>query len=562
MPNHAYRAASAPSVVQRARNTRTGRKLERGGYLTVETVTMWIVYALTLIGNAVIEGGRVGGTTSADIAYGVFTWFTPAGYVFAIWSLIYVAMVVWLVAYTRTAPVRADRFTMTSILFIASCALNVLWLALWHFELVAVSFIVILAEWLVLAALVGCVVGPLGGAFGLALNGANATRGAHPWLLYLLPVAGLVIVFLYHRFDPDGGGSTNQIFVSVREHKPLTLRTAPLIFVSTVATHLFGGSSGREGAALLLGGSVSGQLGRALRLENRDCRLMTMCGMAGAFSAIFGTPLAATIFTLEVVDVGSMQYAALLPCLVSALLGVFISGKMGLAPEAFVLQAEAAPTPDNLVRVIILGALLAALSIFFCELLHVTPKLYRKFFPNIYLRVAAGGVLIIALTRLLGTTDYNGAGAAVIEAAIDGEAVPYAFLLKMLFTALTLGAGFKGGEIVPIFFTGATFGCVAAPLLGLPPQLGAALGMVALFCGCTNSPLASICLAIEVFGGQCVSLFALACAVSYMLSSYFSLYREQHFLHSKLRIVGVQRVHGHWSETDAAHLTTNDDGEN
>ena len=418
------------------------------------------------------------------------------------------------------------------------------------------------AYWLVLAALVGCVVGPLGGAFGLALNWANATRGAHPWLLYLLPVAGLVIVFLYHRFDPDGGGSTNQIFVSVREHKPLTLRTAPLIFFSTVATYLFGGSSGREGAALLLGGSVSGQLGRALRLENRDCRLMTMCGMAGAFSAIFGTPLAATIFTLEVVDVGSMQYAALLPCLVSALLGVFISGKMGLAPEAFVLQAETAPTPDNLVRVIILGALLAALSIFFCELLHVTPKLYRKFFPNIYLRVAAGGVLIIALTKLLGTTDYNGAGAAVIEAAIDGEAVPYAFLLKMLFTALTLGAGFKGGEIVPIFFTGATFGCVAAPLLGLPPQLGAALGMVALFCGCTNSPLASICLAIEVFGGQCVSLFALACAVSYMLSSYFSLYREQHFLHSKLRIVGVQRVHGHWSETDAAHLTTNDDGEN
>ena len=239
----------------------------------------------------------------------------------------------------------------------------------------AAGYQAVCAKWLVLAALVGCVVGPLGGAFGLALNWANATRGAHPWLLYLLPAAGLVIVFLYHRFDPDGGGSTNQIFVSVREHKPLTLRTAPLIFVSTVATHLFGGSSGREGAALLLGGSVSGQLGRALRLENRDCRLMTMCGMAGAFSAIFGTPLAATIFTLEVVDVGSMQYAALLPCLVSALLGVFISGKMGLAPEAFVLQAEAAPTPDNLVRVIILGALLAALSIFFCELLHVTPKL-------------------------------------------------------------------------------------------------------------------------------------------------------------------------------------------
>lgn len=327
----------------------------------------------------------------------------------------------------------------------------------------AAGYLAVCAKWLVLAALVGCLVGPLGAAFGLALNWANATRAVHPWLLYLLPAAGLVIVFLYNHFDPDGGGSTNQVFVAVREHKPLTLRTAPLIFFSTVVTHLFGGSSGREGAALLLGGSVSGQVGRALHLENRDCRLMTMCGMAGAFSAIFGTPLAATIFTLEVVDVGSMQYAALLPCLVSALLGVFFSGQMGLSPEAFVLKAEVAATPPNLVRVIILGALLAALSIFFCELLHAAPRVYAKLLPNPYLRVAVGGVLIAALTTLLGTTDYNGAGGAVIEAAMDGEAVPYAFLLKMLFTALTLGAGFKGGEIVPIFFTGATFGWLPRP---------------------------------------------------------------------------------------------------
>ena len=426
----------------------------------------------------------------------------------------------------------------------------------------AAGYLLVCAKWLALAALVGCVVGPLGAAFGLALNWANATRAAQPWLLYLLPAAGLVIVFLYEHLDPDGGGSTNQVFVSVREHKPLTLRTAPLIFASTVMTHLFGGSSGREGCR-----AAAGRLGiraarQVLHLENRDCRLMTMCGMAGAFSAIFGTPLAATIFTLEVVDVGSMQYAALLPCLLSALLGVFISGQMGLAPEAFALQAGADATPLNLVRVIVLGALLAALSIFFCELLHAAPKLYKKFLPNAYLRVAAGGVLVLALTKLLGTTDYNGAGAAVIEAAIDGEAVPYAFLLKMLFTALTLGAGFKGGEIVPIFFTGATFGCVAAPLLGLPPQLGAALGMVALFCGCTNSPLASICLAIEVFGGQCISLFALACAVSYMLSSYFSLYREQHFLHSSCGSLVCSAYTANGPRRTARIFCTNADGEN
>lgn len=406
------------------------------------------------------------------------------------------------------------------------------------------------AKWLVLAILVGCLTGPLGAAFGLALSWANATRAVQGWLLYLLPVGGLVIVFLYRHFDPEGGGSTNQVFAAVRERKVLTLRTAPLIFFSTVTTHLLGGSSGREGAALLLGGSVSGQVGRLLRLNRHDCRLMTMCGMAGAFSAIFGTPLAATVFTIEVVNVGSMQYAALLPCLVSALLGVWISRMMGLAPTAFTLGATAGADPVTLLRVLVLGMLLAALSILFCELLHVTPKLYSRFFPNPYLRVVVGGLLIIALTKLLGTTDYNGAGSAVIAAAMVGQALPWAFVCKMLFTALTLGAGYKGGEIVPIFFTGATFGCVVAPLLGLPAPLGAALGMVALFCGCTNSPLASICLGLEVFGGQCLPLFALVCAVSYMLSSYFSLYHEQHFLHSKLRIGDVQRLEGRWTETE------------
>ena len=333
----------------------------------------------------------------------------------------------------------------------------------------SLGYLYVCFKWVILAALVGCVVGPFGAMFGLALNKATALRTADPRLIYLLPLGGLVIVFLYQHFDPDGGGSTNQIFVAVREHKPLSLRTAPLIFVTTVITHLFGGSSGREGAALLLGGSLSGQIGRRLQLEARDCRLMTMCGMAGAFSAVFGTPLAATVFTLEVVDVGSMQYAALLPCLISALIGVWISSGMGLSPTAFAVADYAAPTPGNLIRVLLLGLLLAALSIAFCEVIHAAPKLYKKLFPNAY----------------------------------------------------------------------------------LAPGLGAALGMVALFCGCTNSPLASSCLAIEVFGGQNIELFALACAVSYMMSSYFSLYREQHFLHSKLRVVGVQRVHGKWSETDS-----------
>ncbi|MGN0983931.1 MAG: chloride channel protein, partial [Gemmiger sp.] len=321
------------------------------------------------------------------------------------------------------------------------------------------STVLSFGKWVLLAVLVGGIVGPCGAAFALALSWANATRAALPWLIYLLPAAGLGIVWLYRAAHQPGGGSTNAVFVAVRENVLMPLSTAPLIFVSTVATHLFGGSAGREGAALQLGGAISGTLGRVFKLDERDSRVMTMCGMAAAFSAVFGTPLAATVFTMEIVDVGTMYYAALVPCLLAALVGVWIAGFLGVAPESFALAQTVAATPLAIVQVVVLAALAGLLSIAFCELMHAAPRLYARVFPNVYLRVAAGGCLIAALTLLLGTTDYNGAGAAVLHAAVvEGHALPWAFLCKMLFTALTLGCGYKGGEIVPIFFTGATFG--------------------------------------------------------------------------------------------------------
>ena len=390
-------------------------------------------------------------------------------------------------------------------------------------------------RWVLLALLVGATVGACGAAFGVGLHWATETRTAHPWLIWLLPAAGPVIVAMYHRAGQPGGGSVNAVFAAVRSRTVLPLITAPLIFASTIITHLFGGSAGREGAGLLLGGSLSGQLGRALRMNDSDCRIMTLCGMAAVFSAIFGTPLAAVVFTLEVGSVGTMYYAALVPCLLAALTALGVAGLAGLTPTAFALAESVAMTPVSVARVLVLAVLAGALSIVFCELLHAAPRLYAKVFSNPYLRAAAGGALVALLTALLGTTDYNGAGEHVIHAAIGGQCVPWAFLLKMLFTALTLGAGFKGGEIVPLFFTGATFGCAAAPLLGLPAGFGAAIGLVALFCGATNAPLASIFLAAELFGGQDLPLFALACVVSYGFSGYFSLYSEQKFIFSKLR---------------------------
>ena len=407
-----------------------------------------------------------------------------------------------------------------------------------------VSYLKGFIKWAVLAVLVGAILGPIGGIFGIALNKITAVRESHSWLLYTLPALGAVIAALYHGGRQVGGGSTNAVFTAVRDGRLMPLRTAPLIFAATLLTHLGGGSSGREGAALQIGGSIGGKIGQLLKLDELDCRIMTMIGMSAGFSAIFGTPLAAAVFTLEVIDVGHVMYMALFPCLLAALVGVWISGLMGLAPTAFTLTVTAEATPAVLCRVVILGVLLAGLSIVFCELMHNTPKLLSRLVPNDYLRAVCGGVIVILLTLVCGTTDYNGAGGSVIAAAVAGTAVPAAFLLKMLFTAVTLGSGYKGGEIVPIFFTGAAFGCVAAPLLGLPAELGAAIGMVALFCGATNAPLASILLAAELFGGKCLPLFAAACAVSYMVSGYFSLYAEQKIVFSKISMEVIDKKLG------------------
>lgn len=399
-------------------------------------------------------------------------------------------------------------------------------------------------RWAALAVAIGLAVGAVGTLFGFGLHEVAALREARPWLLYLLPLGGVAIVGLYRGCKYPGGGSTNEVFLAVRENKPMPLRAAPLIFVSTLLTHLLGGSAGREGAALQLGGSIAGAVGQKLGLDDKDIRVFTSCGMSAAFAALFGTPLAAAIFSLEVISVGRMYYTSLVPCVLSAVVGSWLAGTLGLAPTAFELTQTVAVTPLTILQVCALGALFALLSAVFCIVLHQAGHLYAKLFPNPYIRAAAGGAVVILLTLVFQTRDYNGAGEGVLRAAISGEALPWAFILKILFTAATLGAGFKGGEIVPVFFTGATFGCVAAPLLGLPAPLGAALGMVSVFCGVTNCPMASILLAVELFGGKAVPLFALSCAVSYMLSGYFGLYSEQKILYSKFRAELIDRKAG------------------
>lgn len=390
-------------------------------------------------------------------------------------------------------------------------------------------------KWVIFAILVGTIVGLCGSAFYFGMSYVTFLRTAHSWLILLLPAGGLVIVGLYHLFHDEKDTGTNLVISAIHSGDELPFRMAPLIFVSTLITHLFGGSAGREGAALQMGGSIGNALGRLFRFDEKDKHVMIMCGMSAAFSALFGTPMAAAIFPMEMVSVGVMYYIALVPCVISSLVAHGIAVSFGVSNELFLIGEIPAFGILSSVKISVLAILCALVSILFCVILHQTGHLYKKLFKNPYLRVFAGGCLIVLLTCLVGSQSYNGTGINIIENCINGTVRPEAFLLKMIFTALTLGAGYKGGEIVPSFFTGAAFGCLFGNLLGFSPTLCTAVGMTSVFCGVTNSPITSLLISFELFGYDGMPYFLLATAFSYMLSGYFGLYHSQKIVYSKYK---------------------------
>ncbi len=388
-------------------------------------------------------------------------------------------------------------------------------------------------RWLVLGLVVGGVGGSVGALFSKAIGYVTETRVQNPWVLLLLPLGGLLSVAVYKLFKITGVG-TNAVLESVRSEKKVPYLLAPAVFLGTCLTHLLGGSAGREGAALQLGGSVASLLGGALRLDEKTRHILAMCGMGAFFSALFGTPIGACVFALEVVNVGHFCSAAFFPSLVSSVSAYVIALKLGAHPERFIISAEPNLNVDIIWRVVVIAIVCAVVSFVFCHVMHFAEHFFKKTFPNEFLRVVAGSLLIIALTFVFGT-DYNGGGVSVIERIFEGHGVHYeAFLLKILFTAITIGVGFKGGEIVPTLFIGATLGATVGTVLGLDIGLSAAVGMVALFCGVTNCPLASIVLSVELFNGKGFVLCAVACVISFLLSGNASLYTGQRLIYSKL----------------------------
>ncbi|MDD6189609.1 MAG: chloride channel protein [Clostridiales bacterium] len=390
------------------------------------------------------------------------------------------------------------------------------------------KYILAIMKWVALSLLVGALGGLLGAAFYHTLISAAGLREEHSWLIFLLPIGGFAIVGLYKLFRLGSNRGTNEVIEAVLSGESVHPLIAPAIFISTAITQLFGGSAGREGATLQMGSSMASLLAEMMQLKHKDRTVLIMCGMSAVFAGLFGTPLTACLFIMEFESVGTIFSPALLPCYLAAFTASKVSFALGVHPETYVFDAIGLSF-SSLWRIALLAVLISILGVAMCFLFHNAEQLAHRFFHSPWLRIGIGGVLILAMTLLVGDQRFNGAGMELAMSALDGSADWYSFALKLIFTAVTLAAGFKGGEIVPTFAIGATFGCAAGGLLGLDPGFAAALGIVGLFCCATNSPLASIVLSLEMFGGANLHIFALVCVLCFVLSGSSSLYDSQIF---------------------------------
>lgn len=399
----------------------------------------------------------------------------------------------------------------------------------------AAKYALAAVRWLPAAVLIGLLGGVVGAAFHHGIRLAAGFRAGHDWVIFLLPLGAVLIALLYRamRLAPDVG--TNLVLEAMLSEKQVPLALAPAMFISTVLTQFVGGSAGREGAALQIGGSMAMGVAKLLRIGEEHQRLLVRYGMAAVFSALFGTPVAAAVFVLEVASVGRFLYSGLVPTLCASLTAAEVARLLRGEVMRMTLPAPGSSGLLLTGQTAVLAILCAILSIVFCVAVHQTGHLAQKYLKNQYVRAFVLGAALLGLTLLSGSRTFNGAGMDFVERAVEGGPVTwYAFLLKLVFTAVTLAAGYKGGEIVPTFFVGAAFGAVAGPLLGLDPAFAAAVGMIGMFCGVVNCPFASLLLAVEIFGGAYLMPFAVTCALCYVFSGYFGLYSSQHILRSKV----------------------------
>ena len=397
--------------------------------------------------------------------------------------------------------------------------------------------LVFLVKWTVLGAVVGVLAGLAGAAFLLTLEWATETRESTPWLLFLLPLAGLGIGLAYHHGAGDAAAGNNLILDEIHEPKAwIPRRMAPFIYAGTVVTHLFGGSAGREGTAIQMSGSLTDWFARIARIRPEDRRLLLIAAIAGGFGAVFGVPLAGAVFALEVQSVGRLRYDALVPALSASIVGDLVVRGLGVHHIPVPVIDAVDLTPALVAKVVVAGIAFGLCALVFVELTHTIRRAFAHTVIYPPLRPFIGGLLVVGLTYAVGTRDYLGLSIPLITDSLAGAAtvVTFAFAFKLLFTSVTLGSGFQGGEVTPLFVIGATLGATLGHLLGLPLPLAAAIGFVAVFAGATNTPLACTIMGLELFGLGPLLPLVIACTVAYVCSSHRSIYSSQRVDTTKL----------------------------
>jgi H+/Cl- antiporter ClcA len=392
-----------------------------------------------------------------------------------------------------------------------------------------------LVRWIGIGAVVGILCGTSSAIFLYVLEWATAFRNGHEFIIYTLPVAGLGIGWFFERFGRPIESGNNLIIDTIHDDGPeIPTRMAPMVLIGSVLTHFFGGSAGREGVAVQMGASLADGLSHRLRLTPEVRKQILAAGVAGGFGSVFGTPIAGAIFGMEFITLGSMVYGALVPALVASVIGDMTTRALGIHHTVFPTPVHLELTPLLLLKWLLFAIAMAATSIAFIELTHRIKKLFEEYSVRLPVRMFVGGILLIALWKLVGTSDYLGLGVPGIVRAFHDPHLPMvAFAAKLVFTAVTLGTGYLGGEVTPLFFIGASLGNVMARLLGVPGAMGAGIGMAAVFAASANTPLALSIMAMELLGAPMFPHVVIVCVLAYLLSGHRSIYPSQRVIHSK-----------------------------
>ena len=386
-----------------------------------------------------------------------------------------------------------------------------------------------LIKWLVICLTLGVIVGSISAFFLFSLDWATNWREAHVWIIALLPVGGFIIGLSYHLYGESVVKGNNLLLEEIHSPKKIIpLRMAPLVLFGTIATHLFGGSAGREGTAVQIGGAIADRFTKILKLSNQDRQILLIAGISAGFASVFGTPLAGAIFALEVLVLGRIRLDAIIPSIMAALFADYFCAVWGITHTQYHIASVVEMTPINLLWCLLAGIIFGLVAMLFSKSTHYWSALFERKINYPPLRPVVGGVVLAIAVYLLGTTKYIGLGVPTIVDAFSVDLNSYDFLLKVLFTSFTLGAGFKGGEVTPLFFIGATLGNALVWFIPLPMGLLAGMGFMAVFAGATNTPIACTIMGIELFGIESGVFIALACATAYLFSGHTGIYTSQY----------------------------------